>query len=38
MKFGFALETVDKRLWCFDPATGQLLDGWAPEKLEGGTD
>ena len=38
MKFGFALETVDKRLLCFDAATGQLLAGWAPEKLEDGSD
>lgn len=38
MKFGFALETVDKRLLCFDATTGELLDGWAPEKLEGGSD
>jgi hypothetical protein len=32
LKFGFALETVDKRLLCFDARTGELLDGWEPEK------
>src|SRR4051794_32277899 len=35
LKFGFALETVDKRLLCFDARTGELLDGWEPEKLGG---
>ena len=38
LKFGFALETVDKRVLCFDATTGEQLDGWAPEKLEGGSD
>lgn len=32
LKFGFALETVDGRLLCFDAWTGDLLDGWEPEK------
>jgi hypothetical protein len=32
LKFGFALETLDKRLLCFDTTTGELLDGWAPPQ------
>jgi hypothetical protein len=36
LKFGFAVETVDGRLLCFDTVTGALLDGWAPEKLDSG--
>jgi hypothetical protein len=35
LKFGFALETVDKRLLCFDATTGELIDGWEPENLGG---
>jgi hypothetical protein len=38
LKFGFAVETLDKRVLCFDAATGELLDGWAPERSIGGGD
>ena len=32
LRFGFAVETVDGRLLCFDPRTGERMDGWEPEK------
>ncbi len=35
LKFGFAVETVDGRLLCFDAWSGELLDGWKPEHGSG---
>ena len=34
LKFGFTVETVDRRQLCFDLKTGELLEGWRPERLE----
>jgi hypothetical protein len=33
LRFGFALETTDGRVVCFDARTGERMDGWEPEKL-----
>jgi hypothetical protein len=33
LKFGFSVETVGKRVLCFDAKTGELLKGWQPERL-----